>query len=417
MASSSALKSFSDADIADTIWVEYRDEKKDRPYYYNKETNTTTWKLPPDYAEWRASETRKFMNERGITSNSVGEYEFGSVEDGNADDCAVLMARFQQFLTSVTVARKKSKRKLTEAPKIDDKKDGSLTTKVDGKQSDASKFATGQTGQRPASAAVDDGVIEPTRKRLAVESTEPFPVVSSVASIADLLDQKEELCTISPLGEQSYEQAARQSVTSVAPTPVSLHITYEDALKAVESPDSIMNKSIADNIKVAIKLSPDGSSAPTEIVTKLTNNYVGFAQMVNWTMEINKLAHTLQASHAEKQQQKQSQQQLLGQPALAKKEPPYAYDANQAICAFLISQIKSRFSSDVADRNMCKVISSLVSTSSQAKTYSPQMPSWLEDMMDDSTFRKMLIELYDSFKSCQFLGVCLQRMSYKGYHK
>jgi hypothetical protein len=408
MQMSSSSKKFSDADIAETVWVEYRDEKKDRPYFYNKETAITTWKIPPDYLEWRNNEIQKFMNERGIVQQEDdNSYE---MVDNNGDivDCGKLMADFQAFLTSVTVARRKSKRK-----------------QAGSKPEDApvSREATATTSAPTASAttvtAAREEAVAPKEVVRAAKETTTVPEIARKEPEADaeLPVRKKILVEKAPSSRMeapvtTLRATAAAVVPLPAPTPA---YSYEHSIKAINTPDSIMNKSIADHIKVAIKFSPQPSEAAAAIVKALCDNYIGYAQMVNWTMEINHLAHDLQSKQ---QLKKQAQDQHAHHPQ-ASAPPPY--DVSTALCGFLVSQIKSKFSTEVADKNMHKYSISAPASNggsiSARQSYHTVMPAWLEAMMDDPLYRKMLIELYDSFKSCQFLGLCLQRMSYKGYHK
>jgi hypothetical protein len=67
----------------------------------------------------------------------------------------------------------------------------------------------------------------------------------------------------------------------------------------------------------------------------------------------------------------------------------------------LSSMIKQRFDTTVADA----IIPTLVDT-----------PIWLKEMMNDSIFRKMLIELYDQNRNSTLIKVSLKEISKLGYH-
>ena len=47
--------------IPDTPWIEYYDEKKGKPYYYQKETKKTQWTAPPDYTQWKDQRMKELL--------------------------------------------------------------------------------------------------------------------------------------------------------------------------------------------------------------------------------------------------------------------------------------------------------------------------------------------------------------------
>ena len=64
--------------------------------------------------------------------------------------------------------------------------------------------------------------------------------------------------------------------------------------------------------------------------------------------------------------------------------------------------IKQKFDSTVADA----IIPQLLDT-----------PEWLKSMMSDSTFRKMLIELYDQNRNSTLIKVALKQICTMGHHR
>ena len=70
--------------------------------------------------------------------------------------------------------------------------------------------------------------------------------------------------------------------------------------------------------------------------------------------------------------------------------------------AHLATMIKQKFDLSFADSIFTKMA---------------DKPLWLQQMMSDSAFRKMFIELYDKNRSSVLIKVALTEMCNEGYHR
>lgn len=164
------------------------------------------------------------------------------------------------------------------------------------------------------------------------------------------------------------------------------NLNYEDQqnLKELEileaklsAKDAIMEPTINQTIHKYLRAVPDAT--PASIVTKLSAGYVGYAQLTHiicgWI------------SFATEDSNKKSN-----------------FDEDSFIAKEMCSLIKRKFNKDIADRLIDE---------------NTGVPGWLHEMMHDSTWRKLLIELFDESgnKGSVLLGYCLRYLSSQGYHR
>jgi hypothetical protein len=79
-------------------------------------------------------------------------------------------------------------------------------------------------------------------------------------------------------------------------------------------------------------------------------------------------------------------------------------------------------SRDSSEMHTCQTISEIIKqhydiTSDSVIYKLTGPPSWLNQMINDKVFRKMLIEMYDQHKSSALLGLCLKEISSRGFHR
>ena len=90
-----------------TVWVEYLDAKRNKPYYYNRETKETSWAMPPEYKRWKDhhalsssgnGSNRSSSGSSSSSSNSGSSSSTSSTLTGKSSN----VARFEAFMKSAS---------------------------------------------------------------------------------------------------------------------------------------------------------------------------------------------------------------------------------------------------------------------------------------------------------------------------
>eukprot|EP01041_Mallomonas_annulata_P004821 gene4821-9616_t len=152
--------------------------------------------------------------------------------------------------------------------------------------------------------------------------------------------------------------------------------------------DSILEPNITDAIDKLIHLY---EWTPKNVVDKLVQGYTGSAQMIyivndwlNITIKAEKKHSDLQSNYNEN---------II---------IPTNIDIDSTITSQLAHLIKQKFDKSAVDSLLDK---------------GSEVPSWLLEMMLDSVWRRLLIELYDQNRGSALLGYCLRKISAMGYHR
>ena len=109
-------------DIEDVIWVEYFDETKKKPYYYNKETKATTWTLPPDYAQWKDTQMKEYLKisnwKQHIKPDDGRIYYSDKITKTTQWNVPDDVKEFERMLIALTVKRKRIIKRKVEEPAV-----------------------------------------------------------------------------------------------------------------------------------------------------------------------------------------------------------------------------------------------------------------------------------------------------------
>ena len=109
-------------DIPDVIWVEYFDETKNKPYFYNKETKATTWTLPPDYAQWKDTQMKEYLKISNWKQHKKPDdgriYYSDKITKTTQWNVPDDVKEFERMLVALTVKRKRIIKRKVEEPAV-----------------------------------------------------------------------------------------------------------------------------------------------------------------------------------------------------------------------------------------------------------------------------------------------------------
>jgi hypothetical protein len=151
----------------------------------------------------------------------------------------------------------------------------------------------------------------------------------------------------------------------------------------IDETDSILNIDIINELKVVLSRSTE---SPINVIYRLSGSYVGYPKMARILVEfINLLQSMDKDSFIKKEDQDSSY-----------------LNTDEVISSAIADIIKQRYDKRIGDELLLRLT---------------DLPFWLNNMIDDEVFRKMLIEMFDLHRGSSFLGVCLREISARGHFR
>lgn len=229
--------------IEDSPWVRYYDEDSEQHYYYNRTAHQTQYELPEEYTEWKEAEIDKYLKSstswRRQMDKKKGKYfYFNKLTSKSQWEVPSEQSDFESFLDQVGQDRAAGDSQYGEEEDYED-----------------------TTNQPKSFGEFDDVAVTPTYE------SEPDP------DAEDLPENAEMHRSFSELTEDgdNTDEAAMQEEQRIR--------EMEEAEKKLSRKDGIMEPDVFEAIKKYMTLCD--SATPKEIIHKLGQGYVGYAQMTH----------------------------------------------------------------------------------------------------------------------------------------
>ena len=349
-------------EVPDIEWTVYVDDETGGEYYYNRSTQVTQWEEPSEFLNWRKEVTNKYL--KSVESNwrvaGDGEkvYFYNKLTKKSHWERPDEILQFDEFLKSLTQERR-------------DAFDAEQTVAVGTENA----TPTGESG------TVDGSVTELPGSELwnsDVDTGGEDVSVRSGDQNCSEIPSPERFSKVA-LGATSDVSIFERSVEDGAVNKEALILSLE---KKLNSSDSIMLIDIFRTVDKYLKLT---DKSPTVVVQMLRDSYTGYAKMtgllLNWLSLVGDETESLTA---------------------ADNKSDSSVELERVLNDLLSKLIKQKFDKALAD--------DLIKPGSQ-------VPSWLTVMMNDTTWRKLLIELLDNNRGSALLGFCLKQISAMGHHR
>lgn len=384
-------------DFPDTAWVKFSTEDG-RSAYQDKVSGETRWRLPLIFENWKTSEYSKYNK---TIKKSEWKRLWSEENRGRA------------YYASTTTRQSV----YTTPPELQDferRIDEYIHEKLFKKSSrDPKPQAISSDATGPVS-TVEVAVIEAVSSEAALPTTAPAAAASPAMPFEEEkgVGQVDELVTsagATSTAEVAVTEAVSSETTTITAAATAPNASLEEEKelldKLITSPDAIFEGNVAKTIAC---LTQKHMIPGSTIFDKLCEGYVGQPHMIHvvaeWLTLVDNIDDAVLSSSAV----------ISTDPKEAEKQCKDIRDRNEKFRSRHVSAVEETLMSELADLVKEKFNKT---DADEMVGSSKDVPKFLKDMIEDVTWRRLLIELFDSNRESVVLRWCLRQISYKGCHR
>lgn len=355
---------FESIEISFIPWVEYVTDKngESKPYYYNKDTKETSWRVPDDFKLWKESlidNCLKLFNWRKYSNDKGRFYYYDKSTKKTQWDPPVFLRDFEIFL------RLKTQRQVSQVSRRSSQDNEVGSNIINTNETNINDTDEDESDMEDQESDEEDEYNQELERDEVIQKYNNDQIQEQFKS-----DEKLEIANLETAQNREKEMEHLKSI--------------------LMKRDSILEPNVIINTK---RLRQLNNESPLDTINRLSKSYSGFPSMVNIVKEWLIFTKMLNTSSISTETSKDDIINIYNSKSV---------DVDDTIRNEIAKLIKSKFNRKLADELILRV---------------SDIPKWLLNLMDDAILRKMLIQLYDQHSDSTLLAFALRQISKKGFHR